>query len=135
MISLILSRECLDALHAVVMRHSPCAALEDREFLPSLVAAVEDEIVHLTRPTHTPTTRSQTMTPPNAGEERRTPTLDELVSRRVPALCARLAEQLDDDTRTELCELVHVLNWNCDEESAVGQVLNALWNELAEGLL
>ena len=36
MISLLLSRECMDALHAVVMQNCPCA-LENREFLPTLV--------------------------------------------------------------------------------------------------
>jgi hypothetical protein len=134
MTSLILSRECLDALHAVVMRHCPCS-LEDREFLPTLVAAVEDEIVRLIRPTRTPANRSHTMNPTNDGGKGKTPTLDEIIDRRLPSLCARLAEQLDDETRTELCELIHVLNWNSDEESAVGQALNALWNELSEGLL
>lgn len=44
MISLILSRETLEALHACVAQHCPCA-LEDPEFLPALVVVLEDEVV------------------------------------------------------------------------------------------
>ncbi len=44
MISLILSRECLDALHAYVFQRCP-RALENPEFLPGLVVVVEEEVV------------------------------------------------------------------------------------------
>jgi hypothetical protein len=45
-ISLILSGECLDALQLLVFERCPCA-LEDREFLPELVARVEEEVVRI----------------------------------------------------------------------------------------
>jgi hypothetical protein len=48
MISLILTREFLDAVAALVRERCPCA-LEDPEFLPTLVALVEDELTALVR--------------------------------------------------------------------------------------
>jgi len=43
-ISLILSRECIDILHQFIYLRCPCS-LEDREFLPELICIVEDEVV------------------------------------------------------------------------------------------
>jgi hypothetical protein len=44
MISLILTAEALDEIRHYVFHHCPCA-LEDAEFLPGLIAILEEEVV------------------------------------------------------------------------------------------